>query len=163
MTSFMKTTYTDLIKFVNAASTWISRHKATDSTPAPEKFRYATRRVLDRCRVLIEDYNNQVDDAKTQHCATYQDGERAGVIIREESGEPSFKPDGLLAFNKACRKLRQSTVSIEPFLVTWEHVPTDLTEDEKDGLVHYVFEPFPVEAETATHVPARPRKVEKAS
>lgn len=134
----VSTTYESILAFMNMAEQWIKRTKApTGESPARTKFHYAIRKMVRRSQQQIDLYNEAAADIRTANAATYQDGDKKGVIIRGVNGSPEFTPELELKALQEIRKLYRTThVMIDPFMA--QDVPSDLTDDEREAFAGFV-------------------------
>lgn len=129
----MKKSFRECFEFVRTAQQWISKHEEES------KFKYALTKVSRKIARVQEKWNEALEEANIEHCATDKDG----VILRDEHGQYKYVKEELLKRNKRVNSLYNSEVDIEPHFAT--EVPEDLT-----GLEQEVFEDFvlkPVESE----------------
>ncbi len=113
-----KTTYADVIKFLNVAGAWL----AGDPANARTKLAYAIERVRTRAEKIVREYNTRLADIAVEHCET----DDKGIILEGPQGQYRFKKEQRKACLDEQRKLADQQVEIEPYFAT--KLPTD-----KDG------------------------------
>jgi hypothetical protein len=125
-------TYTEIIVFLNAGQTYLIAHDKVES-----KLKYALKRMIKTCTKLYETYTESVEDLRIEHCSI--DATKGDVILYNANGSYAFTRDGLRAFTKATRALREQAVEVAPFLA--QAVPDDLTDDERAAFAGFVLPP----------------------
>lgn len=121
----MTKTYRQLIEFINAASNYLRTH------PQKSKFEYALSKVTKKALSAYDKYNEALEDARIENCAT----DAAGVILRDDRNNYKFDKKGLTAFNKVQRALAETPVTIEPHIVDEAPALADSDKEIFEGLV----------------------------
>jgi sugar-specific transcriptional regulator TrmB len=124
-------TYRDCFEFVRAANQWISKHDEES------KFKYALTKVTKKLARIQEKWNECIEEANIEHCAT----DKEGVILRDERGQYKYTKDELIKRNKRVSTLYDSNVEIQSHFAT--EVPEDLTELEKEVFTGFVLKDEP--------------------
>lgn len=122
-------TFRECFEFIRAANQWISKHEEES------KFKYALTKVARKLARVQEKWNEGIEEANIEHCAT----DKEGVILRDDKGQYRYTKEELIARNKVVNKLYDTQVEFQPHFAT--EVPEDLTELERE-----VFEGFVLEA-----------------
>jgi len=131
----IKTSYRDIINFVNAASRWQSIQER-DKLPQT-KLSYAVARMLKRCQRPLEDYNGKIEDLRLEQAL---EDEKTKAVLRDEQQQYKFSKAGLKKVLEDQRGLLSQEIEIEPYTAT--ALPEDLSDD-----VRIAFEGFVIKAE----------------
>ena len=128
----MDKTYTTIIAFMNAAAAHLKAHDKADS-----KLTYALKKMLKACGAHHTAYAEGVEDLRIEHCVVDPKNQ---AILHDERGAYVFTKDGMRAFIKAEKALRETAVVIVPFVV--QDMPDDLTDDERGAFAGFVLGPL---------------------
>lgn len=124
-------TYRECFEFVRAANQWVNRHEEES------KFKYALTKVLRKIARVQEKWNEGIEEANIEHCAT----DKEGVILRDEKGQYRYTKEELLQRNKRVNKLYDSVpeVEVKPHFAT--EIPDDLTDLDREVFEGFVLQP----------------------
>jgi hypothetical protein len=137
----MKTTYRDIINFVNSASRW-QQLQERDKLPQT-KLSYAVARMLKRCQKPLEDYNGKIEDLRLDQAL---EDEKTKAVLRDEQQQYKFDKNGLKKVLEDQRALLNQEIEIEPYIAT--ALPGDLSSDVRIAFEGFVIEPEPEENAT---------------
>lgn len=135
----MPRTYTEIFTFTNVAVSYLKRHEKDQDE---SKLRYALKKLVKAGQKVFEDYQEQVEDLRIEHCSE----DERGNIQRDAQQNYTFTKDKLRQLTKAIRVLAEKSVEFKPYLV--EVAPVDLTDAERDAFAGFVL------AERADEEPA---------
>lgn len=124
----MDKTYTEIVAFVNIGAAYLKAHDKAES-----KLTYAIRKVSKTCGKRHEAYAEAVEDLRIEHCVVDPKNQ---AILHDERGAYVFTKDGMRAFIKAEKVLRETAVEITPHIVP--DVPDDLTAQEREAFAGFV-------------------------
>jgi hypothetical protein len=120
-------TIKEIIEFINAGDRFFQQQNGAQDS----KFKYAFEKVRKRAMRLIERYQEDVEDARIENCAT----DERGVILRGQDQQYQFTKEGLKAFNAKRRQLLSATPELEPFYST---APEDLDEGTREACTGFI-------------------------
>lgn len=130
----MTKTNLQLINFINFSRLYGKVDKDGKAIPNPPKTKwtYALERMEKRLTPQIEAYQEAAADLQIEHAAT----DEKGAIMTEPDGRFRYTKEGLLARNKAQKKLMNQTVEFEPYYAT--DLPENLSQIEKETCAGFV-------------------------
>lgn len=147
--------FRSLLAFSQYANNYIEKHEKEQS-----KTTYALKRVQTQLPKIQATSQETLDNIDADHCATYEDGDKRGVMITDAAGGFTYKPEGLKARNAArVAYFDKPEHEITPHFITV--LPKDLTMFEIEAFVGYVLTEADAEKLLAEQEPAEEEKKEE--
>ena len=118
----------DLIAFYNVAGVFVSKNKFS-------KLTYAVDKVKDRIESVISDYNDFLEDIRVDLASSDSEG---NILMNEDNSSYRYTKENIKKLNKQVRDKNRSLVTIEPYYVKVQDIPTNLESAWLSTLIPFV-------------------------